>query len=255
LHRIYPGVYSVAAPPLSVQAKFLAATKATNGTLGRYSCLSLWRLVDFDELAPPQVIVPHGKRRTVPGIDIYRTRQPPKIVRLDGIPVTTPARALADASSMLPLNPLRRAAREALALKRATIQELLGQTKRLDEALDLGFVPTRSVLEDAVEDLIRTTFAPPIAQQTLTLDGVPTTPDFRWPHLKLCVEADGDQWHSHVLARQDDATKQARLEAHGERVIRVTWTQATREPQQTLTRLAAAGAPTRSTGTAQAPTG
>lgn len=154
----------------------------------------------------------------------------------------------------MPLVPLRRAAREALALKQATIRELLGQTKRLDEALALGFVPTRSVLEDAVHDLILTAFEPPVAQQTLILDGIPTIPDLRWPALSLCVEADGDQWHHHLLARQDDATKQARLEAHGERVVRVTWTQATREPQQTLKRLAAAGAPTGSRGSARAPT-
>ena len=156
-------------PALSVQAKFLAATKATDGALARYSCLSLWRLVDFDELAPPQVVVPHGRRRTIPGIDIYRTRRELRVLRLDGIP---------------------------------------------------------------------------------------TTPDFRWPHLNLCVEADGAQYHEHPLARQDDAAKQARLEAHGERVSRVIWDQTTLEPQQTLMRLQTAGAPLReSTGTARAPTG
>ncbi len=154
----------------------------------------------------------------------------------------------------MPLKPLRRAPAEALALKRATIHELLGQTKHLDEALALGFVPTRSVLEDAVHDLILTTFTPPVAQQTLILDGIPTTPRLPLATPAPLRRSRRRPLHEHAIARQDDAAKQARLEAHGERVIRVTWTQATREPQQTLARLAAAGAPTGSPGTARAPT-
>jgi hypothetical protein len=183
--------------------------------------------------------------RKIPGIEVHRTRRELRVVRLDGIPVTTPARALADVSPRMPPVALRRAAREALALKRATVKDLLGHTRHLDEALALGYVPTQTVLEDTVDDLIRTTFEPPIAQQTLVLDGIPTTPDFRWPRLKLCVEADGSQFHDHELARQDDAAKQARLEAHGERVVRITWTQATTQPQQTLKRIQNAGAPLR----------
>lgn len=255
LHRIYPGVYAVGSPTLSMQAKFLAATKAVDGTLSHYSCLSCWRIVDFDENAPPQVTVTTSYARKVEGIEIHRTRRPFNVMRLDGIPVTTVARAMADVSSTMPLKPLRRAAREALATKRATIKDLLGQTKRLDEALAAGYVPTESELEDLVHDLILTTFQPPQVQPTLVLEGIPTRPDFRWPHLNLCVEADGGQYHDHPLARQDDAAKQARLEAHGQRVLRVTWDQATLEPQQTLKRLQVAGAPLReSTGTARAPT-
>jgi hypothetical protein len=45
------------------------------------------------------------------------------------------------------------------------------------------------------------------------------------------------------LAREDDAERQARLEAAGERVLRVTWWQAIAHPEQTLARLVAAGVP------------
>ena len=53
-------------------------------------------------------------------------------------------------------------------------------------------------------------------------------PDFRWPDQRLVVEADGAAWHDNPLAREDDAERQALLEAAGERVIRVTWEQAVR---------------------------
>ena len=139
--------------------------------------------------------------------------------------------------------------------KRVTLSELKGRTKRLDAALAQGYVPTESELEDAVHDLILAHFEPPLVQPTLILDGIPTRPDFRYPDLKLSIEADGAAFHEHAIARQDDVAKQARLEAHGDRVIRVTWQQATAQPDQTVTRLRAAGAPPRgSTGSARAPT-
>ena len=70
-------------------------------------------------------------------------------------------------------------------------------------------------------------------------------PDFRWPDERLVVEADGAAWHDDRLAREDDAERQALLEASGERVVRVTWAQAVGRRAQTLERLRAAGAPSR----------
>jgi hypothetical protein len=245
LHRIHPGVYSVNAPPLSMQARFLAATKAVEAVLSHYSAATLWRAVEYDPYGPVHVTVPHGRRRTVPGIVVHRTRREFRVVRMDGIPVTTPARALIDLSRRDEFKPLRRAVREAFALKRVTLEELRGQTRRLDEVLAQGYVPTESKLEDAVHDLIFAHFEPPLVQPTLVLDGIPTRPDFRWPELRLSVEADGSQFHDHLIARQDDAAKQARLEAYGDRVIRVTWNQAMTQPAQTVERLRRAGAPYR----------
>jgi very-short-patch-repair endonuclease len=57
------------------------------------------------------------------------------------------------------------------------------------------------------------------------------------------LEADGAAWHDERLAREDDAERQALLEAHGERVLRVTWRQAVERPTETVARLRAAGVP------------
>ena len=57
LHRIHPGVYSVNAPPLSMHARFLAATKAVNGVLSHYSAAALWRLVHYDPNGPVHVTI------------------------------------------------------------------------------------------------------------------------------------------------------------------------------------------------------
>ncbi len=85
--------------------------------------------------------------------------------------------------------------------------------------------------------------ARPDVNVALVLSGRRVIPDFRWPREHLVVEADGAAWHDHKLAREDDAERQALLEAHGERVVRVTWDQAVAKPSQTLSRIQTAGAP------------
>jgi very-short-patch-repair endonuclease len=170
-----------------------------------------------------------------------------------GIPVTTPARTLLDLASILPYRPLRRAVRQALSLRLVNVTQLnetLGRSGRrrgvrtLRQILATGPAPTRSELEDVVLDLIlRGGLAHPDINRPLLIDGRRVIPDFRWPDQRLVVEADGAAWHENALARADDAERQALLEAHGERVVRVTWNQALTQPSKTLARLQSAGAP------------
>jgi very-short-patch-repair endonuclease len=75
------------------------------------------------------------------------------------------------------------------------------------------------------------------------IDGRRVVPDFLWRGARLILEADGVAWHDGKLAGEDDAERQALLEARGHRVLRVTWDQAIRRPGETLARLSAAGAP------------
>ena len=64
--------------------------------------------------------------------------------------------------------------------------------------------------------------------------------DFFFPEFRLVVEADGGRYHDTPHRRREDAKKQALLEAHGYRVIRVNWDQVTQKKEQTALRLAAA---------------
>jgi very-short-patch-repair endonuclease len=77
----------------------------------------------------------------------------------------------------------------------------------------------------------------------LIVAGRRVIPDVRWPEQRVVVEADSREWHDNPQARADDAERQALLEAYGERVIRVTWEQATGRIAQTHARISAAGAP------------
>jgi hypothetical protein len=117
-------------------------------------------------------------------------------------------------------------------------------TACLNRILATGPAPTRSELEDVVLDLILDGgLARPDVNEPLLLAGRRVVPDFRWPEQEVVVEADGGAWHDNQLAREDDAERQALLEAHGERVLRVTWSQAITRPGQTIARIRASGVP------------
>jgi very-short-patch-repair endonuclease len=244
LHRIHPGVYALGHAALSLNARFLAAVKATRGVLSHRSSGVKWKLFAWDEHWLPEVTVCTSHTRVIPGIIVHRTRRPLDVVRFDGIPVTTAARALIDVSPTMSFAPLRRAVREGLALKRVTLKELVGVSKELRAIVADGYVPTRSEFEDAVHDLLKAGgIQRPVVGRLIQIGGTWVRPDFRWPEQRLMLEADGAQWHDHQLAREDDAARQARLEAAGERVVRVRWTQLIDHPRQTIARLQSAGAP------------
>lgn len=101
-----------------------------------------------------------------------------------------------------------------------------------------GPAPTRSVFEKVVLELLRDAGLPePHVNVELVIAGRRIVPDFRWPAQQLVVEADGAVWHDNRAAREADAERQALLEAHGERVVRITCNQAARQPRQTIERI------------------
>jgi very-short-patch-repair endonuclease len=254
LHPLYRGVYAVGHTNLSLEGHLLAAAKACgpDAVVSHYSAAALYGLVKWDDRYP-EVTAPRkttqrrirGHRATLAPADLWAHK---------GIPTTTPARTLVDLSSLLPYKPLRRAAREAQALRLVTITQIIKAlhragpkrgTANLARIIAAGPAPTRSELEDAVLDLILAGgLAPPQINRPIQVQGQTVTPDFRWPAQRLVLEADGARWHDHKLAREDDRERQAILEADGERVVRITWDEAISRRRQTLARIRQAGAPT-----------
>ncbi|HSI80751.1 MAG TPA: DUF559 domain-containing protein [Solirubrobacterales bacterium] len=212
-------------------------------------------MIDWENGRYPEVSVPGDSTRVHPGIKVHRTRRLDRrdVVRWRGIPITTPARTLLDLAAELPSHTLRRAIRRAQGLGAVSVPQLLEVLERLGprpgsarlrSVIATGPAPTRSVLEDVVLDLILSGgLAHPDVNMPLAIAGRRIIPDFRWPERRLIVEADGVTWHDGEIAREDDAERQALLEAAGERVLRVTWKQAVGSPRRTLTRFREAGAP------------
>jgi very-short-patch-repair endonuclease len=257
LHRMHRGVYAVGHPNPPLEGHFLAAVKAcgADAVLSHFSAAAHWGIVDWDDRRL-EVTVARPGGRSQPNLRVHRTKMLDRrdMARHRGVRVTSPARTLIDLGSTLREPGLRRAVSRGHSLHLVNVRGLmdvidrLGRSRRgvrkLVRIVASGPAPTCTDLEDVVLDfLLGNGLAHPHVNRPLIVEGRRVIPDFRWPEQRLIIEADGRAWHDHKIAREDDAERQALLEAHGERVLRVTWHQVLAQPAQTVARIRAAGVP------------
>ncbi len=254
LHRIHRGVYAVGHDALTQTASFIAAVRAcgADAALSHRAAAVHLGMLQHDG-RDPDVTVPRDGGRAIAGIRVHRSRLDPKDTwTRDNVRVTSPARTSLDLAATTTPKLLRRTLRQAQAEQRVNVRQLLdvlhrnpghrGAAKLRDVIAD-GPAPTRSDHEDVVLDLIDRAGIPrPELNAWLHLDGRSISPDMLWAQERLVIECDSRRWHSDPLTLQDDADKQAILEANGHRVLRITWRQAVSHPRQTLARLATCGA-------------
>ena len=251
LHRLYRGVYAVGHRGLTLRGRFRAAVLACGerAVLSHFAAAAFWGFWTWDARSI-DVTIGSGTR-DIEGIRVHRSRTLERDVWVrHGIRVTSPARTLLDLAAVLPDKTLRRMARRAQAQRAVTIRQILDLleranghrgAERLRAVIADGPAPTRSDLEDLLLDLLDKGKIPrPEINAPLRFGNETITPDYLWRTQRVAIEADSVTWHEHKLTREHDADKQARLEAAGLRVLRITWRQITRSPQQTLTRIRAA---------------
>ena len=220
LHPLHRGVYAVGHANVPLEGRFLAAVEGLRTARGpepRRRPPPCGGCGDWDG-RPPEVTVPGSGTRRATGVRVHRARLAPEDrARCSGIPVTSPARTLVDLASSLPERTLRRAVRQAQSLRLVSVRHLLAALER----------------------------AGPYRGRGRRAGGGSTSrwaPSGRPPHsrpaLRLIAEAPARRG-----TRIGRARREALLEGHGERVLRVTWEQAVGRPGETLRRLRAAGAP------------
>jgi very-short-patch-repair endonuclease len=185
---------------------------------------------------PIDVTVPRHPRPG-PEITIHRARLDARDTRRrDGVPVTSPARTLLDLASVLPERDLARAVEQAQVLRLVTPQELAQIAGRgrpgsaaLHAVLEAQHEPslTRSEAEARMLELIRAAGLPAPETNVKVLGH---EVDFLWREQKLIVEVDGFAYHSSRQAFERDRRRDARLQAAGFRVIRVTYLQIVDDP-------------------------
>jgi very-short-patch-repair endonuclease len=194
-------------------AAVLAA--GSEAALSHRSAAALWRLLP----SVPGVIdvsIPHRLTRSRQrGIRIHRSRTLTSAdkTRRRGIPVTTPARTIADLRRVVPPERLRRAIREA---------EVLGFD--LGASADPQF--TRSELEHMFLRLCRR-HRLPMPEVNVRIGSFVV--DFLWREHRLIIETDGYQFHRGRQAFEDDRRRDTELRLMGFEVIRFTYRQITDE--------------------------
>ena len=253
LHRVHRGVYAVGTGVLTMRGRLTAAVLACgeDAVLSHRAAAAWWGMLEWDG-RPVEVIVSRGAGRALDGIRPRwsRSLHEHDVWRRDHVRLTSPARTALDLAADMTPKALRRMVRQSLAERRLSIRglsDVLSRARRHPGARALravvadGHVPTRSELEDLALDLLEAAgIARPDVNPLLRLDGRDIRPDLLFREQRLAIELDSRRWHHDPLTRQDDADKQAILEAHGHRVLRMTFRQIVGDPGQTLRRIRAA---------------
>lgn len=226
LHRVFAGVYSLGGPPQTDRERWMASVLSFGpGTrLSDSAAVELfgWLRYPLGELhvttvtrhRPRDGITPHFRpTSTAWGV-------------IDNIPVTSPEQTILDCAATLDSDKLfKRIVRQAQAERVTTHAKLLLLSAkaigargvvRLRAELEQGASPTRSANEDRVLDLLRST-GTILANHDIAGDEV----DLYLPEHNTAIEVDS-ALHDNPAARAHDAAKQARIEARGVRVYRVS---------------------------------
>jgi very-short-patch-repair endonuclease len=220
LHRVHRGVYAVGHTAHSFRSLCMAAVLACGdgAVVSHRSAAALWRLLDPID-GPIHISVPsrsgRAKRR---GIRIHRcpSLSTQQMTRKHNIPVTNPARTIADLRSELEAPQWRRAVRQA---------EVLG----LGTGLDEPSAPTRSPLEDRFLTLCRRYRLPP---PEVNVRVGRWEVDFLWRDQRLVVETDGYRYHRGPTAFEDDHRRDLDLRSQDHDVLRFTYREVAKEPSR-----------------------
>lgn len=248
LLRIHRGVYAVGHDRLRREGWWMAAVLAA----GPGALLSHRDAAALHGLRPPGdhkrwEVTTTGRAASTDRLQIFRT------VTLDardatdvaGIPVTSVARTLVDLAGTVPSTQLTKALNEAERQRifdLRAIEEALAATARrngrghraMHQALErlaaIGAQVTRSELEDRFLALLDAHHLPR-PRTNYGIEGMEV--DACWPQQRLVVELDG--WGAHATRRafQDDRKRGNALEASGWRLLRFTWADVTRTPEET----------------------
>lgn len=234
LHKLHRGVYAVGHTAPSNERRWIAAVLALSGTptggnrraaLSHRSAAALWSLLPPDD-GPVDVSLPgRSGRRRRQGIRIHRPRrlEPQEMTRRRGIPVTSPARTLADLRPVVSAHELRHAIRQAEVLGLRTGPQVVSDRTRSElERRFLWLCSRHRLPKPAVNK--------PIGAMTV---------DFCWVDRKLVVETDGYRYHSGREAFEEDRARDLKLRTLGYEVIRLSYRQVFERPESFVPHLRA----------------
>ncbi len=258
LHRVHHAVYSLAPPSLlTLDGRYMAAALACgpDAVISYRSAAALLEL-RRTERSNIDVTIPGRSPRKHAGIDLHRstTLRPEDTTQIRSIPVTTIARTMLDLSQVVDRRGVERACNQAEINDALDLDAMLDQidhnsaraaSRRLRAALNdhyLGATPTWSELEERFLRMCRVNHLPQ-PEVNVWIDPGDDDPamvraDFVWREHRLVVETDGHRTHRTHLAFEHDRRRDQRLIVAGWTVIRTTWIQVTRRPEQVAATIA-----------------
>jgi very-short-patch-repair endonuclease len=228
LHPIHIGVYAVGHGAITVEGHLLAAVMAcgSEAVLSHEQAALLWGMfppwMEVD-LEPVNVTVPRDSRRgRRPRIAVHRAalRHDERRIHRE-IPVTSPARTLADLGRHCTLRELEiavdRSISEGLVTPGAlrvvaechrgaiALRRLLEAAERFDSITD-------SELEEVFLSAVREAGLP---RPALNASIAGMRVDAAWRSERVAVELDGYRWHRSRMRQESDRRREARLRREG----------------------------------------
>ncbi len=250
LHRVRRGVYAVGHCAETPEGILMSAVLAC----GPGAVLSHRSAADHLGLracARKRVEVTAADRRGhgLPGIEVHRSRTLDRadVTIARGIPCTTVARTLLDLAEVVDRRALERAIEQAERLRVFDGRKVHDVLSRANGRR--GAPVLRAILASYEEppltqkELERRLFElcdgagmdRPSTQAGIELGGGETVyADFLWPDTKLLVETDGRETHGTRQAFERDRRRDRRLMMLGYRVVRFTWLDLERRPDEVI---------------------
>jgi hypothetical protein len=255
LTRIHRGVYAVGHGRLTIRGYWMAAVLAYGpGAVLSHRSAAALHGIRPDNRPKSDVTVPSPSARPRPRIVIHRstTLQPADITTIDGIPCTSLARTLLDLADDVDRAGMESAVSQADVrgiFDLGAVKEVLSRATGRRGARVLqsvlaeydGPTLTEKELEARFLALCRAASLPkPEVNAWITLeDGIAYKIDFLWRAERLAVETDGWGSHGTRKAFEDDRRRDRRLCLAGLDVVRFTWRDVEREPDEVTATLVA----------------
>jgi hypothetical protein len=240
---VHSGVYSLSPPPLTADARLMAAVLACGGGSAVSDFAAAW-LLGFWNSLPPLLDVTNGsgRGRGRAGICVHRRRLAPlDLTRRRGIPTVTATRTVADLAARLRAGGLEQAVMIASSrrlIDERRLRELAADRSRrgsrlLRAVLGIEVPFVRSQIEAAFMQICTGVGVdPPLVNRSIVVSGRRFEPDFQWPALRLIVEVDGYAFHGGRTQANADRDREQLLALAGWLVHRFTRDQIVSDPRE-----------------------
>lgn len=255
LHRVHHGVFAVGHRKLTREGHRMAAVLAygPEAVLSHRTAAAHWGIGSASYRY--DVTTPTGRRsrKTIRAHSAKLLEQERTVH--NGVPITTVERTILDLAATLTKDQIaylieeadRKRVLDINALDRAiACRPRAAGVGRLKAVLNTyrGPADTRSKLERQFRALIARAKLPE-PQFNVVLAGI--TVDVYWPEWRLVVELDSDPYHNNPRAFENDRIRDATLQKHDLRVLRVTGERLDSAPDDVLADVLALRRPTSST--------
>jgi hypothetical protein len=203
------------------------------------------------------VTVEGRRRHGIPGVVWHRPTDlvPAEVVRIDGLPVTSPARTVVDLAAVVSAPRLRLVVEAGVLDRSLTLAEvgaILSRVRRrgkpgvsrlaavLDDLGPGDGIP-HSELERLLDRVIELAGLPPPLREHPLPGAGPRSGfvDRYWPDARLVVEADGRRWHARHQQMKADADRDLLAHAAGAATNRLLWEHLHHDPDGTAVLLRA----------------